>query len=294
MNQIKCNQCPRKCNVNLETRENNGFCKMPYLPKIARAGLHFGEEPCISGTNGSGTIFFSGCNLKCVYCQNFEISNNNFGFSVSARRLAEIFKELEEKGAHNINFVTPSHYIHAIKEALQIYKPKIPLVYNSSSYDDLKVIDENIFDVYLLDFKYFDNIKAFKYSSANDYFEVATNFILKAYKQNETAEFKDGIMQKGLIIRHMIMPLATADAISIIDWVKNNTKNAYFSLMAQYTPCFKAENFKEINRTITKREYNKVVDYLLSSEIENAYIQDLGSCGRKFTPVFDGFGVVDA
>ena len=245
--QKKCNQCPRKCSADFINRENNGFCKTPYLPKIARAGLHFGEEPCISGQNGSGTIFFSGCNLKCVYCQNFDISNNNFGITVSVERLAEIFKELEESGAHNINFVTPSHYIHAIKEALNIYKPKIPLVYNSSSYDDISVIKEDIFDIYLLDFKYFDDKKANKYSFANNYFKVATEFIKEAYNQKTVAKFDNGIMQSGLIIRHMILPLATSNAISVIDWVKENTPNAYFSLMSQYTPCFNAKNFKEIN-----------------------------------------------
>ncbi len=267
---------------------------MPQLPKIARAGIYFGEEPCISGENGSGTIFFSGCNLKCVYCQNFDISNDNFGYTVTVERLAEIFKELEQNGAHNINFVTPSHYIHAIKEALKIYRPNIPLVYNSSSYDDVSVFKENIFDVYLLDFKYFDTKKAEKYSFANNYFNVATEFIKAAYKEKPIAVFKGGIMQSGLIVRHMILPLSTNDAISIIDWVKSNTPNAYFSLMAQYTPCFNAKNFKEINRSITKREYNKVVDYFLNSGIQNAYIQDFNSHGKEYTPVFDGFGVVRA
>lgn len=290
--QTKCNQCPRKCNADFKARDKFGFCGAPVLPKIARAGLHFGEEPCISGENGSGTIFFSGCNLKCVYCQNYDISNQNFGYAVSINRLAEIFKELEQGGAHNINFVTPSHYIHAIKEALNIYKPNIPLVYNSSSYDDINVVKENIFDIYLLDFKYFDNLKAQKYSFVNNYFEIATKFIKAAYMQKEIPVFKNGIMQSGVIIRNMILPLCTNDSIKVIDWVKENAENAYFSLLAQYTPCFKAEEFKEINRTITKREYNKVVEYLLNKNLKNAYVQDYNSFGREFTPKFDGFGVI--
>ena len=265
---------------------------MPNMPVVARAALHYGEEPCISGEKGSGTVFFSGCNLKCVYCQNYKISTECFGERITVTRLAEIFKELENSGANNINLVNPSHYISSIKQALNIYRPNIPIVYNSSSFDSLDVIKEDIFDIYLLDLKYISSEMSKKYSAAENYFEIASKVILQAYKNIGESVFNDNaIMQKGLIVRHLLLPLATNEALMVIDWFVNNTPNAYFSLMSQYTPFGRSCEFKEINRKITKREYDKVCDYLLSKNIKNAFIQDLSSATKEFIPEFNGFGV---
>lgn len=264
---------------------------MPLYPKIARADLHFWEEPCISGKNGSGTIFFSGCSLRCVYCQNYEISHKNGGVLKTPEELAEIMRELENKGAHNINFVNPTHYVPAIKEALKIYKPSVPLVYNSGGYDNVSVIEEDIFDIYLMDLKYISNEISLKYSAAANYFEKASAAIKAAYKLKGEPRIKNGIMQSGLIIRHLVLPMNTRETIKVIDWVSENADGAYFSLMAQYIPCGKAAEFKELNRPITEREYNKTVDYLCSKNLKNVYIQDRKSAKDTYIPKFDLGGV---
>ena len=265
---------------------------MPLFPVVARASLHFGEEPCISGTCGSGTIFFSGCSLSCVYCQNEIISHKRNGIKITPKRLAEIMRELEEQGAHNINFVNPTHFIWAIKEALSIYKPGIPLVYNSGGYDLPEIISENIFDIYLLDLKYVSSEKSLKYSNAENYFEYASKSIKAAYKLCSKPVLRsDGIMQKGLIIRHLVLPLATKEAIRVIDWVKDNTPDAYFSIMSQYTPMAKAKEYKEINRKITKREYEKVLSYVIEKDLKNVYIQQKDSASEIYVPDFNGSGV---
>ena len=287
---MRCNLCPRRCNAEREENKNlNGFCKMPLLPKVARADLHFWEEPVISGTNGSGTIFFSGCSLNCVYCQNYEISHNDKGTVISYEKLAELFYELERKGAHNINLVSPSHYVLAIKEALKIYKPKIPIVYNSSGYDNEESLEmlKDYIDIFLLDLKYLSSDRAKLYSSAADYPEVAKKAILKAYKLQDKCIIKNGIMQKGVIIRHLLLPQATKEAISVFDWVKENTPKAFFSIMSQYVPCGKAEEMPIINRKVTKREYEKVIDYILESGFSNVFIQDGKSADKKYIPDFN-------
>ncbi len=260
---------------------------MPFNPKIARADLHFWEEPCISGTYGSGTIFFSGCSLSCVYCQNFEISHKNKGRVVTPEQLAEIMRELELKGAHNINFVNPTHFFTCIKRALQIYKPKIPLVYNSGGYDLAENIKEDIFDIYLMDLKYISADRSAKYSSASDYFEYASAAIKAAYDLKETIIDKNGIMQSGVIVRHLVLPLATREAMAVIDWFSENTPDAYLSLMSQYVPCGKAHEFKELNRKITKREYEKVLEYLYTKPLQNVFIQDYSSSDKKYIPDFN-------
>lgn len=287
---MRCNLCPRRCNAEREENKNlNGFCKMPLLPKVARADLHFWEEPVISGTNGSGTIFFSGCSLNCVYCQNYEISHQEKGIVISYEKLAELFFELERKGAHNINLVSPSHYVLAIKEALKIYKPKIPIVYNSSGYDNEESLEmlKDYIDIFLLDLKYLSSDRAKLYSSAADYPEVAKKAILKAYKLQDKCIIKNGIMQKGVIIRHLLLPQATKEAISVFDWVKENTPKAFFSIMSQYVPCGKAEEMPIINRKVTKREYEKVIDYILESGFSNVFIQDGKSADKKYIPDFN-------
>lgn len=291
---MNCNLCPRKCDAVRTDAENiGGVCKAPLLPKIARAGLHFWEEPCISGSKGSGTVFFSGCSLNCVYCQNHDVSRNLVGKTVSYERLAEIFKELEDAGAHNINLVTPTHYIYAIKNALDIYKPKIPIVYNSSGYDSVEILKslEGYIDIYLMDFKYMAEERAQKYSCAKDYPIVATNAIDEAYRQVGKCEFDNDIMKKGIIIRHLLLPQGTNDAISIFNWVKENTPNAYFSIMSQYTPMPNCEKFPEINRKITKREYEKVLSVILDSNFKNCYIQEKSSSSTEYIPKFNLEGV---
>lgn len=288
---MKCNLCPRKCNKDRE--KLNGFCKMPLLPKVARAALHLWEEPIISGSKGSGTVFFSGCSLRCIYCQNHEISSGGKGKEISIYRLAEIFKELEGKGAHNINLVSPTHYVQAIKEALQIYKPNIPIVYNSSGYENVETLKmlEGIVDIYLMDFKYLDGEKAKEYSCAPDYPQVAKEAISECYRQQPRCILKDGILQKGVIVRHLVLPQNTKTAMEVFDWVRENTPNVYFSLMSQYLPFHKALDHKVLNRKITNREYEKVVDYVCSFDFPNVFIQEKESSNEKFIPSFDLEGV---
>jgi len=266
---------------------------MPLLPKVARAALHFWEEPPISGDKGSGTIFFSGCPLKCIYCQNYQVSAGEVGVEITSQRLSEIFKELEEQGAHNINLVTPTHYVLAIKEALDIYKPNIPIVYNSGGYENVETLRmlEGYVDIYLMDYKYVSSEKAAEYSSAADYPNVVTSAITECYRQQPQCVMENGIMQKGVIVRHLILPQNTKDAMAVFDWVRENTPNAYFSIMSQYVPFGRAVKHKIIGRKITDREYDKVLDYIFQSDFQNVYIQDKKSSDEKYIPLFDLTGV---
>ena len=291
---MKCSLCPRQCNAERTNDQNlNGFCKMPLLPRVARAALHFWEEPCISGKNGSGTVFFSGCTLDCAFCQNYDISHGGFGKQITYQRLADIFKELEDRGAHNINLVTPTHFVPAIIRALDIYKPKIPVVYNSGGYDSVEEIRalKGYVDIFLMDLKYLSGERAALYSGAPDYPEHAAAAIRECYLQQPICEFKGGIMQKGLIVRHLLLPQGTNEAIRVFVWVRENTPNAYFSNMSQYTPCGRAENMPIINRRVTKREYEKVLTYICDSDFENVYFQERESSDKKYIPPFDLSGV---
>ncbi len=288
MPQSLCNQCPRRCGAVRSDSENvGGYCGMPALPKIARADLHFWEEPCISGQNGSGTIFFSGCSLSCVYCQNYDISHKNEGRVVTVEELANIMRDLEAKGAHNINFVNPTHYFSVIKEALSIYRPKIPLVYNSSGYDLSENIAEDIFDIYLFDLKYVSDDIALKYSGAADYVAHAASAIKTAYRLKKNTFDKNGIMKSGVIVRHLVLPMNTRAALSAVDWFCENTHDATLSIMSQYTPCGEASRFKELTRRITPREYDKVLNYIYEKGIENVYVQDLNSSVSSYIPDFN-------
>ena len=288
----KCNLCPRNCGAERNNREGRGLCNSPSDLKIVRAGLHFGEEPFITGKNGSGTIFFSGCSLGCVFCQNAEISQKSFGKIVSAERLSDIMKELESKGAENINFVTPTHYIDKIKEAIKIYRPKIPLVYNSSGYESLSTIKEDIFDIYLFDLKFFSMEKSIRYANTKDYFDIASKVIKTALEIKGKPEFfENGLIKSGVVVRHLLLPQGTQEAMSIIDWLNENTPDIIFSLMSQYVPMHKANEYKEINRKITKREYDKVSEYCFDKSFTDIYIQDRTSSTTEYLPNFNLDGV---
>lgn len=282
-----CNQCPRRCNV--ERSKAVGRCGVGENFKLARASLHFWEEPCISGENGSGTVFFSGCNLGCVFCQNYEISHRKIGREVSDDELTEIFESLIEKGANNINLVNPTHYALQLADVLSKWKSPVPIVYNSSGYESvetLKMLD-SLVDIYLPDFKYISSEKARKYSFAEDYPEVAM-LALKEMKRQVGADVFDesGLMKKGMIIRHLVLPSNTNASIKALDYLAENYANTYISVMAQYTPCGNLTGYDEINRKLTKREYNKIVNYILSLGLDKIFIQDLSSSGDRFIPEF--------
>lgn len=288
-----CNMCPRKCNI--DRSEKTGFCGMKDKIRIARAGLHFWEEPCISGEKGSGTVFFSGCPLKCVYCQNSDISSGAFGKDITTERLAEIFRELEEKGAHNINLVTPTHYSEQILKAFEIYRPGIPVVYNCSGYESVETLKkfEGIVDIYLTDIKYFDSEVSGKYSKAPDYFEITSQAVKEMLRQQPENVFDDnGIMQKGVIIRHLVLPLNLTQTRKIFQWIKNELgENVIISLMSQYIPVGKACEYKEINRRLTTREYEKALDMFEEFGFENGFMQELSSSKEYYIPPFNLEGV---
>lgn len=289
-----CNACPRKCNVERNIGEfSRGFCKMPYNAVLARASLHLWEEPVISGERGSGAIFFSGCNLRCVFCQNYEISHENFGKQVSKSEFINIVKNLENQGAHTINLVNPTHFVPFIKEALSEYKPSVPVVYNTGGYDDVESIRslDGLIDVYLPDLKYFDSDVSKKYSNAENYFEKASKAVLEMQSQVEKSVIKDGIMQKGMIIRHLVLPKNTDQSIKILRWIKDNLPiDTYISLMSQYVPYVKTE-YKELNRRIVTAEYQKVIDEFERLGFENGFMQERSSAQTDFIPKFDLSGV---
>ncbi len=292
-----CNICPRHCNV--DRKVETGYCAVPEQPKVAKAFLHMWEEPCISGTRGSGTIFFVGCNLKCVYCQNFHISQENFGKLVTLERLKEIVKELVSKGAHNINLVNPSHYIesiyYAIRELKETGELTVPVVYNSNGYETVETLKtlEGVIDVYLPDLKYSTGEASLKYSKAKDYPEVSKKAVLEMYRQVGSPVLDDdGIIRKGLIIRHLILPGHTKESINVLDWINNNLpKSVYVSLMSQYTPFYAAEKYPEINRPITRKEYEKVVNHLYRLGLEEGYVQERQSSDIQYIPDFNLEGV---
>lgn len=284
-----CSLCPRQCSAKrTETENKTGFCKMPLLPKVARADLHFWEEPVISGEKGSGTVFFSGCTLSCVFCQNYEVSHKGLGETISYEQLADIFKMLEEKGAHNINLVSPTHYVLAIKKALDIYRPKIPVAYNSGGYDRVETLKmlEGYIDIYLMDLKYISNEKAALFSGAADYPEVAKKALLEAVRQQPENIIENGIMKKGVIVRHLLLPQATKEAIGVFDWVKENTPSVHLSMMSQYIPFGEAVNMPTINRRVTRREYDKVIEYIGDSDFKNIFIQERKSADESYIPEF--------
>ena len=276
----QCVLCPHNCKVN-RLEGQIGRCKCNGKIKIALVSLHRYEEPCISGKNGSGTVFFSNCNLNCIFCQNYEISHFGKGYEVSVEKLAQIFLEQQEKGAHNINLVTPTMYVIQIIEAIKIAKSKglnIPIIYNTSSYENVETIKmlKGYIDVYLPDLKYYSNDLCTKYSKVDNYFENASKAIKEMYRQVGTPEFDDeGMIKKGVIIRHLILPNYTQNTKHILKWIKDNMpEDVYVSVMSQYFPSYKAVDDDKINRRINKREYKIIEDYIYLLDFKNGYLQD--------------------
>jgi putative pyruvate formate lyase activating enzyme len=286
-----CSICPRHCNVDRSV--SLGFCQSPDNFRVARAALHFWEEPCISGKEGSGTVFFSGCNLKCVFCQNNEISAENKGVEISDDKLISIFENLISQGANNINLVNPTHYAKRLAKVLGRWKSPVPIVYNSSGYEEVETLKalDGLIDIYLPDLKYIRAEKAMRYSKAADYFEKASAALLEMRRQVED-KFDGDIMKSGMIIRHLILPQNTNSSIAVLDFIKSNFPNTIVSLMAQYTPCGDLSEFPEINRKITKREYEKVVNYAFDNSFDKLFIQELSSADKSFIPKFDFTGVL--
>ena len=283
-----CNICPNKCNV-LRTENSLGRCGAERDIKIAKYYLHPFEEPIISGTNGSGTIFFTGCPMRCVFCQNYEVSRNQRGKKISPKELSEIYKHLEDLGAHNINLVTPSHYTDRIIESFEIYKPNIPIVYNTHSYESLETLSkiDKYIDIYLPDLKFYDSEISKRYTGLSNYFEHASKSIEFMMNSKKTV-IQNGIMKSGVILRHLVLPLSSNDSTQIIKWFSSHQKNgAYISIMSQYTPFGNIEKYPELNRKITKKEYNRVLNAIYDSDITNYFIQELSSSDTKFIPTWD-------
>lgn len=269
---------------------------MGSLPVVARAALHYWEEPCISGTRGSGAVFFSGCSLRCVYCQNYAISERRFGKRLSIEELAGLYRRLEEQGAHNINLVTADHFIPAVVQSLRLYRPRVPVVYNCSGYESAQMLAalNGLVDIYLPDFKYADEAVAARYSNAPDYFSVATEAIQEMIRQTGRPVFDDeGLLRKGTLVRHLILPGHTRNSIGVLRWLAEHVRDEVLvSLMGQFLPQGKvnSQTFSELNRRITKREYQKVEKALFDLRLEG-FVQDLASAQEQYIPSFQLEGV---
>lgn len=292
----KCEICPRKCKVN--RYEKKGYCRCDDKVRIALVSKHYFEEPCISGRNGSGTIFFSNCNLNCIFCQNHDISQGGKGIDVTIERLAEIMLEQQERGANNINLVTPTMYVEQIIKAIDIAKKNglnIPIVYNTNGYEEVETIKKltGYIDIYLPDFKYFTNELAIKYSKAPNYFEKVTSALIEMQSQFDEYVFDGEIMKKGMIVRHLVLPNHIQNSKNVLKWIKDNLrKDIYVSVMAQYFPMYKAIGDELIGRKLSFSEYRKIEQYFYSLDIENGYIQDLGKHEEEFVPDFNMNNVI--
>ena len=291
-----CNICPRKCGVDRE--KSKGYCGMSDRVKISRAALHMWEEPCISADKGSGTVFFSGCNMKCVFCQNKDISHDGFGKEITVEHLADIMVRLQREGALNINLVTPTHYALQIIEAVKIARQKglnLPIVCNTSGYENVRTVKllKDTVDVWLPDFKYIDNEKAIRYSNAPGYVEIAKRALDEMVSQQGECVFDaDGVIQKGVIVRHLVMPGGVEDAKKITRYLhRRYGDRIYISLMSQYTPCTDLSLYPEIDRKVTAAEYDEVVDFAVDIGVENGFIQDGERASESFIPPFNLEGV---
>ena len=288
----KCTICPHNCGID-RTNNQIGRCKSKDTVKIALYSTHNFEEPCISGKKGSGTVFFSNCNMNCVFCQNYEISQQGKGKEITIEKLAEIFIKQQEKDVENINLVTPTSYVPQIIEAIKIARNKglkLPIVYNTNGYEKVETLKmlEGYVDIYLPDFKYSDNELAKRLSKVDNYFEIATQALTEMYRQTGKAVFDDrGIMQKGMIIRHLVLPNHILNSRKVLKWINENMHDVYVSVMAQYFPTYKAKDIEDINRKLTKEEYEQIENYLYRLDLENGYIQELGEHEEEYVPKWD-------
>ena len=288
-----CTLCPRRCGVD-RTRGQLGFCKMPGQVHAARAGVHYWEEPVISGSFGSGAVFFSGCTLKCAFCQNYDISQENFGKPMTSAELRAAFERLIDEGVQNINLVTPTHFLPDILPALEPKLP-VPVVYNCGGYESVETLRqlEGKIDVYLPDFKYSDNALAKKLSSAPDYFETASAAILEMYRQVGKPVIEGDEMKRGVLVRHLVLPGCVDNSLGVLDWVAEHFRSGdiLFSLMSQYVPMGRAVEMPPFDRRITELEYDSVLSYMMLLGIEDGYTQDFSSAERGYTPSFDLTGL---
>lgn len=288
-----CTLCPRRCGVD---RANGqlGFCKMPGQVHAARAGVHYWEEPVISGSFGSGAVFFSGCTLKCAFCQNYDISQENFGKQLTSAELRAAFERLIDEGVQNINLVTPTHFLPDILPALEPKLP-VPVVYNCGGYESVETLRqlEGKIDIYLPDFKYSDNTLAKKLSSAPDYFETASAAILEMYRQVGKPVVEDEEMKRGVLVRHLVLPGYVDNSLGVLDWVAEHFQSGdiLFSLMSQYVPMGRAAEMPPLDRRIMELEYDSVLSYMMLLGIEDGYTQDFSSAERGYTPSFDLTGL---
>ena len=288
-----CTLCPRRCGVD-RTRGQLGFCKMPGQVHAARAGVHYWEEPVISGSFGSGAVFFSGCTLKCAFCQNYDISQENFGKPLTSAELRAAFERLIDEGVQNVNLVTPTHFLPDILPALEPKRP-VPVVYNCGGYESVETLWqlEGKIDVYLPDFKYSDNALAKKLSSAPDYFETASAAILEMYRQVGKPVIEGDEMKRGVLVRHLVLPGCVDNSLGVLDWVAEHFRSGdiLFSLMSQYVPMGRAAEMPPFDRRITELEYDSVLSYMMLLGIEDGYTQDFSSAERGYTPSFDLTGL---
>ena len=291
-----CTLCPRQCHA--DRTKGTGFCGGGKHVRLARAALHFWEEPCISGTRGSGTVFFSGCPLQCCFCQNYSISCGNFGEEVSVERLSQIFLELQSQGAHNINLVSAAQYVPWVVRALELCGKglEIPVVYNSGGYESVETLRrlEGKVDIYLPDLKYKDSDRSLRYSRAADYFAVASQAIREMVRQTGPVQMDDqGILRKGVIIRHLVMPGGMEDSKRVLEWISQTFApgEILISLMSQYTPFYRSEEFPEINRRISTYEYHKVSEYMQDLGLTQGFMQERSSAKEEYTPSFALQGV---
>ena len=289
----KCRICPHQCKIN-RTKGVVGRCKATEKVKIALYSTHDFEEPCISGEKGSGTIFFSNCNLNCIFCQNYEISQLGKGKEISFERLADIFLEQQAKDVENINLVTPTSYVPQIIEAIKIAKAKglkLPIVYNTNAYEQIETLKmlEGYIDIYLPDLKYAENKLAMKYSKIDDYFEIATKAIKEMIRQVGTPKLNEnGIMLSGVMIRHLVLPNHLENSKKVLKWIKENLpKDIYVSVMAQYFPTYQAKEYEKLNRKLTKEEWEKIENYIEELEFKNGYVQELGDHEEEYVPKWE-------
>lgn len=292
----RCTLCPRECKV--DRTKAVGFCKSTDVLKVARAELHFWEEPCISGENGSGCVFFSGCNLQCVFCQNSQISRGEWGKEITVQRLCEIFLELEKKGAHNINLVTPTHFVLHIIKALDLARERglnLPIVYNTSGYEKVETLRllKGYVDIYLPDFKYYDERFSKKYSNCKDYFENTTKALDEMFSQVGECEFdENGLLKKGVVIRHLCLPKLTDDTKRILKYLSRRFgESVLISIMSQYTPMGDLKGYEELSSSLSQDEYSDVLEYAQLIGISNGFSQEGESAKESFIPPFDLTGV---